>query len=88
MGLAPYGIEDSEETKTFIDKIKTEVVDIKEDGSIFLNQKYFKYTYGLRMIKEKRFKSLFGFSTRKEEEEITQTHCNMVWRFKKLQKKL
>ena len=84
MGLAPYGIEDSEETKTFIDKIKTEVVDIKEDGSIFLNQKYFKYTYGLRMIKEKRFKSLFGFSTRKEEEEITQTHCNMALAIQKV----
>lgn len=78
MGLAPYGIEDSEETKVFIEKIKSEVVDIKEDGSIFLNQKYFKYTYGLRMIKEKSFKSLFGFHTRKEEEEITQTHCNMA----------
>ena len=78
MGLAPYGIKNSEETKLFIDKIKSEIVDIKDDGSIFLNQKYFKYTYGLRMIKEKKFKSLFGFNPRKEEEEITQTHCNMA----------
>ena len=78
MGLAPYGIEDLEETKLFIEKIKSEVVDIKEDGSIFLNQKYFKYTFGLRMIKENSFKSLFGFHTRKEEEEISQTHCNMA----------
>ena len=78
MGLAPYGIEDLEETKLFIEKIKSEVVDIKEDGSIFLNQKYFKYTYGLKMIKENSFKSLFGFHTRKEEEEISQTHCNMA----------
>ncbi len=84
MGLAPYGIEDSEETKLFIDKIKSEVVDIKDDGSIFLNQKYFKYTYGLRMIKEKEFKSLFGFNTRKEEEEITQTHCNMALAIQKV----
>ena len=84
MGLAPYGIEDSEETNTFIDKIKSEVVDIKEDGSIFLNQKYFKYTYGLRMIKENKFKSLFGFNTRKEEEEITQTHCNMALAIQKV----
>ena len=84
MGLAPYGIEDSEETKLFIDKIKSEVVDIKEDGSIFLNQKYFKYTYGLRMIKENKFKSLFGFNTRKEEEEITQTHCNLALAIQKV----
>jgi len=84
MGLAPYGIEDSEETKTFIDKIKSEVVDIKEDGSIFLNQKYFKYTYGLRMINENKFKSLFGINTRKEAEEITQTHCNMALAIQKV----
>ncbi len=78
MGLAPYGIENSEQTNLFIEKIKSEIVDIKKDGSIFLNQKYFKYTYGLRMINENKFKGLFGFNTRKEEEEITQTHCNMA----------
>ena len=84
MGLAPYGIEESEETKLFIKKIKTEIVDIKNDGSIFLNQKYFKYTYGLRMINENKFKSLFGINTRKEVEEITQTHCNMALAIQKV----
>ena len=84
MGLAPYGIEDSNETNLYIKKIKSEIVDIKEDGSIFLNQKYFKYTYGLRMINENKFKELFGFSSRKEEEEITQTHCNMALAIQKV----
>ena len=84
MGLAPYGIENSEETKLFIKKIKSEIVDIKKDGSIFLNQKYFKYTYGLRMIKENMFKSLFGFNIREEEEEITQTHCNIALAIQKV----
>jgi len=84
MGLAPYGIEKSEETKSFIKKIKSEIVDIKEDGSIFLNQKYFKYTYGMRMIKENEFNSLFGFYTRKEEDEISQTHCNMALAIQKV----
>ena len=84
MGLAPYGIEDLEETKLFIEKIKSEIVDIKQDGSIFLNQKYFKYTYGLKMIRENKFKELFGFTTRKEEEEITQTHCNMALAIQKI----
>lgn len=84
MGLAPYGIEDSDETNSFIDKIKSKIVDIKKDGSIFLDQNYFKYTYGLRMIKEKKFKDLFGFYTRKEEEEITQTHCNMALAIQKV----
>ena len=36
----------------------------------FLNQKYFKYTYGLRMIKENEFKGLFGFSSRKEKKKL------------------
>ncbi len=84
MGLAPYGIENSEETFSFIEKIKSDLVDIKEDGSIFLNQEYFKYTYGLRMIKENKFKYLFGFNTRKEEEEINQTHCNMALAIQKV----
>lgn len=84
MGLAPYGIDDSEETISFIEKIKSKIVDIKEDGSIFLNQEYFKYTYGLRMIKENKFKYLFGIKTRKEEEEITQTHCNMALAIQKV----
>ena len=84
MGLAPYGIEKSEETKSFIKMIKSEIVSIKEDGSIFLNQRFFKYTYGLKMINEKKFKSLFGFNTRKEEEDITQTHCNLALAIQKV----
>ena len=84
MGLAPYGVEDSNETISFINKIKSKIVDIKDDGSIFLNQNYFKYTHGLRMIKEHRFNKLFGLSTRKEEEEITQTHCNMALAIQKV----
>ena len=84
MGLAPYGIEDSEETKSFIKMIKSEIVNIKDDGSILLNQRYFKYTYGLKMIKENKFKSLFGFNSRKEEEEITQTHCNLALAIQKV----
>ena len=84
MGLAPYGIENSNETNLFYNKIKSEIVEIKDDGSIFLNEKYFKYTYGLRMIKENMFKSLFGFNTRKEEENITQKHCNMALAIQKV----
>ena len=84
MGLAPYGQEYSKETISFISKIKSNIVDIKEDGSIFLNQKYFKYTYGLRMIKENKFKELFGLNTRKEEEEILQIHCNMAFAIQKV----
>ena len=84
MGLAPYGIENSKETKDYIQKIKTEIVDIKADGSIFLNQKYFKYTYGLRMIKAKKFKELLGLDIRREGEDILQAHCNMALAIQKI----
>tara|TARA_E500000178_G_scaffold338998_1_gene379931 strand:+ start:111 stop:1964 length:1854 start_codon:yes stop_codon:yes gene_type:complete len=78
MGLAPYGNENSIETKKFIKKIKENLVDIKQDGSIFLNQSYFNYTFGLKMINDKKFEDLFGLSRRNPNDEITQTHCNLA----------
>ena len=84
MGLAPYGNLSSNQTQNFIKLISENIVDIKNDGSIFLNQKFFKYTYGLRMINHKKFQELFGIKTRQEEEEITQTHCNMALAIQKV----
>ena len=53
MGLAPYG-----EPK-YKDKIKENLIEIKEDGSFWLNQKYFDYSTGLKMT-NKNFNILFG----------------------------
>ena len=39
MGLAPYGNPKSNQTKKYIDIIKRYLVDVKDDGSIWLNQK-------------------------------------------------
>ena len=47
MGLAPYGNSNSEQTTKFIKKIKSELIDIKSDGSIWLSQDYFNYATGL-----------------------------------------
>ena len=77
MGLAPYGDPNSEEVNQFIDSIKTELIDIKEDGSLWLSQSYFNYATGLRMIKEKKWETLFGISTRKTEADFEQVHCNL-----------
>ena len=79
MGLAPYGNARAEETISFIERIKNEIVDIKEDGSIFLNQEYFKYSTGNRMIDTSKFESLFGLKLRKEEDELQQSHCNLAY---------
>jgi carbamoyltransferase len=77
MGLAPYGNSDSEDVKNYIGLIKNELIDIKEDGSIWLNQNYFNYATGLRMINEKQWESLFGIPTRKKESDFEQVHCNL-----------
>lgn len=78
MGLAPYGIINSNQTIEFIETIKNELVDIKEDGSIWLNQKWFDYSTGLKMVNEKKWEELFGISRRKPEEELKQIHCNLA----------
>ena len=53
MGLAPYG------RPVYLDLIKKELVVTSSDGSYILNEKYFNYISGLRMI-SRRFEKLFG----------------------------
>ncbi len=79
MGLAPYGNPHAEETNRFIQLIKSELIELKEDGSLWLNQKYFRYATGLRMIYDKPWQKLFGLKRREEEAELSQTHCNLAF---------
>ena len=78
MGLAPYGNPNADQTGEFIKIIKTHLVDIKEDGSVWLNQKYFNYATGLRMVKDKKWTELFGFGRRSDENDLEQHHCNLA----------
>ncbi len=78
MGLAPYGVPGSPAVNKYVDIIKKELVDIKPDGSIWLNQSYFNYATGLRMVKDKKWKKLFGFPTRKPEDKLEQHHCDLA----------
>ncbi len=77
MGLAPYGIV-CDETSHFVELIKSKIVDIKADGSIWLDQKWFNYATGLRMVHEDKWQALFGFPRRESEENLTQQHCNLA----------
>lgn len=79
MGLAPYGHPYSEETKRFAAIIKDKLVDIKSDGSVWLNQQYFNYATGLRMVHDDKWKGLFGFGRRKPEDRLEQHHCNLAF---------
>ncbi len=72
MGLAPYG------KPKYADKIKKELIDIKEDGSFKLDQKYFNYTTGLTMT-NKKFHDLFGKSPRdSKKDELTEFHMDIA----------
>jgi carbamoyltransferase len=78
MGLAPYGNPESEQTKDFIEAIKSEIVSIGETGAIRLNKRYFAFTTSLKMIKTKKWEKLFGMAKKNEEDAITQDHCNLA----------
>ncbi len=78
MGLAPYGNPTSDRTKRYIGLIKEHLVDIKEDGSLWLNQDYFNYATGLRMVHEAKWGKLFGFPCRPPEAELSQEHCDLA----------
>jgi carbamoyltransferase len=79
MGLAPYGNPAAKQTAEFISLIKEHIVSIKDDGSIWLNQDYFNYATGLKMVKEKKWEKFFGFSVVKPDGKIEQKHCNLAY---------
>ena len=71
MGLAPYG------NSIYEDKVK-QLLDLKNDGTFRLNQKYFNYATGLTMTNEK-FNNLFGQKPRNPKtEKITQFHMDIA----------
>ncbi len=77
MGLAPYGVPDSQQVSDYIKIIKENLIQIKNDGSLWLNQKYFNYATGLRMVHEDKWEKLFGFKYRRPESELESHHCNL-----------
>jgi len=71
MGLAPYG------EPRFKDVILEKIVDVRDDGSIWLDMSYFDYCHGMRMTSEK-FHRLFGGPPRKPESRITQKEMDLA----------
>ncbi|MEQ9310094.1 MAG: carbamoyltransferase [Balneolaceae bacterium] len=84
MGLAPYGNPDSKLLEEYISKIKKELVDIRDDGSIWLNQDYFSYATGLRMVNDKKWENLFGFPRREGEGELQQHEADLALAIQKV----
>ena len=71
MGLAPYG------EPRYVNAIKEHLLEVKDDGSIKLNQDYFNYSQGLRMTNG-AFDKLFGGPPRQPESTITQREMDLA----------
>ena len=70
MGLSSYG------KPKYYDLIKENLIDVKNDGSIHLNMKYFAFTYDKVMTNE-NFAQLFGIPPRKEGQKTEQIHYDI-----------
>ena len=71
MGLAPYG------RPIYRDVILKQLVDLRPDGSFWLNMEYFNYCQGLTMT-NRRFHRLFGGPPRSPESSLEQRHMDIA----------
>ena len=70
MGLASYG------KPKYYDIILDKLIDVKNDGSIHLNMKYFAFTYD-KVMTNNNFAKLFGISPRKKDQKMEQIHFDI-----------
>ena len=71
MGLAPYG------RPVYADLIRERLIDLKPDGSLHLDMRYFNYCQGLTMT-NRRFHALFGGPPRRPESDLQQRHMDLA----------
>ena len=71
MGLAPYG------EPTYVRLIKDHLLQIKDDGSVWMNQEYFTYAHGLTMTGG-AFEKLLGSPARQPETRLTQREMDLA----------
>ena len=70
MGLSSYG------KPKYYDLIMKELIDVKDDGSLRLNMKYFSFTWDKVMV-NKKFQELFGVPRRAEDAKTEQIHLDI-----------
>src|SRR5262245_5165718 len=71
MGLAPYG-----EPK-YAQKILDHILDLRDDGTFWVNQDFFNYCTGLTMTND-RFAALFGQPVRHADQFLTPFHMDVA----------
>jgi carbamoyltransferase len=77
MGLAPYG------RPNYYDTIVQKLLDLKPDGSFWMNMDYFNYCQGLTMTNG-RFHDLFGGPPRAPESMLEQRHMDLAASIQKI----
>jgi carbamoyltransferase len=70
MGLSSYG------KPKYVDLILDNLIDVKDDGSIHLNMKYFAFTYD-KVMTNKKFSDLFGILPKTKDEKTLQIHFDI-----------
>ncbi|MEY4566526.1 MAG: Decarbamoylnovobiocin carbamoyltransferase [Planctomycetota bacterium] len=71
MGLAPYG------KPVYVDLIRKHLIDIRPDGSFWMNMKFFNYCQGLTMT-NRAFSQLFDMEPRRPESMLQQKHMDLA----------
>lgn len=71
MGLAPYG------RPVYAEAICKHLIDMKPDGTFWLDMQYFNYCQGLTMT-NRRFHRLFGGPPRAPESDLEQRHMDLA----------
>jgi carbamoyltransferase len=71
MGLAPYG------RPIYKDLITRHLIEVRDDGSFWLDMQYFNYCQGLTMTSG-QFDELFGGPPRNPESDIAQRHMDLA----------
>jgi carbamoyltransferase len=71
MGLAPYG------QPRYVDRIVGTMVEVEDDGSIWMDMSYFNYCQGLTMTSDK-FHRVFGAPPRLPESPITEREMDIA----------
>lgn len=76
MGLAPYGCPDKAREYEAI--IREQLAQVYPDGSLWLNPQQFRYTTGLKMVRDRDWERLFGVKKRALNAAIEQEHADLA----------
>lgn len=78
MGLAPYGRRGSKTVADYKALIYKHLLVVHPDGSFSMDQQYFDYATGDKMIREGKWESVFQMKTKSPDSDFNQAHCDLA----------